>query len=125
MSYTQEAKILIVIRCFDLVYIISINIVMKGNMIFITLISRLCLLSNPTHSFPVVAYGTICSSIQWRLPPWRKVQICRNEIFRFQKQTPHVDVVAFIERAAVQRALVTSERVPCSMEVIGHDTYEV
>lgn len=36
-----------------------------------------------------------------------------------------VDVLAVIRRAAVQRAVVTSERVPCSMEVIAHDIYEV
>lgn len=36
-----------------------------------------------------------------------------------------VDVVTLIERAAVQRAVVTGERVPCSVEVIGHDIDKV
>lgn len=36
-----------------------------------------------------------------------------------------VDELAMIRRAAVQRAVVTGEWVPCSVEVIGHDIYKV
>lgn len=36
-----------------------------------------------------------------------------------------VDELTLIERAAVQRAVVTSEWIPGSVEVIGHDIYEV
>lgn len=41
----------------------------------VTFVSKLALLSYPTHWFCLTAYGTFWSSIRWTLAPLRKVQI--------------------------------------------------
>lgn len=52
-----------------------------------------------------------------------------SRLFRssFENFTHHieVDVVTLIDKAAVQRAVVTGERVPGTVEVISHDIYKV